>query len=60
MHDRQAAKRRAEHPDQACLPYVKPEIRRVDLALEETLSAGCKLAEVCDDPFNPEGGQPGS
>ena len=24
-------------------PYAKPEIQRVDLALEETLSKGCKL-----------------
>ena len=24
-------------------PYEKPEIRRVDLALAETLSQGCKL-----------------
>jgi hypothetical protein len=24
-------------------PYVKPEVRRVELALEETLSGGCKL-----------------
>lgn len=33
-------------------PYVKPEIRRVDLALEETMSGGCKLAGTeCTDPF---------
>lgn len=32
-------------------PYEKPRIQRVDLALAETLSAGCKLKDVCDDPF---------
>lgn len=30
--------------------YAKPHLERVDLALAETLSAGCKLADVCDDP----------
>ncbi len=25
-------------------PYQKPELKRVDLALAETLSSGCKLA----------------
>ncbi len=25
-------------------PYVRPELKRVDLALAETLSSGCKLA----------------
>ncbi len=39
--------------------YEKPEIKRVDLALEETLSAGCKLAGDCDDPFDPAS-EPGS
>lgn len=24
-------------------PYVKPDVKRVDLALAETLSEGCKL-----------------
>jgi len=33
--------------------YKKPEIKRVDLSLAETLSAGCKLAGVCDDEFDP-------
>jgi hypothetical protein len=38
--------------DNARLPYAKPEIKRVDLALEETLSAGCKLnGTECTDPF---------
>jgi len=33
-------------------PYTKPEVRRVDLALEETLTAGCKLdGTSCTDPF---------
>ncbi len=33
-------------------PYTRPEIRRVDLAIEETLTAGCKLAGTeCTDPF---------
>lgn len=32
--------------------YEKPEIRRIDLALEETLSAGCKVGGTeCTDPF---------
>lgn len=31
--------------------YEKPRVQRVDLALAETLSSGCKLAGVCDDPF---------
>lgn len=30
--------------------YIKPLIQRVDLALVETLSAGCKLSGVCDEP----------
>ena len=41
-------------------PYVKPDIQRVDLALEETLSAGCKLnGTECTEPF-PGIGQAGS
>jgi len=36
---------------QAKRPYEKPQVQRVDLALAETLSSGCKLAGVCDDPF---------
>jgi hypothetical protein len=41
-------------------PYIKPEVQRVDLALEETLSAGCKLnGTECTDPF-PGIGQAGS
>lgn len=27
------------------LPYQKPEIRRVELAIDETLSTGCKLGD---------------
>lgn len=34
-------------------PYEKPVLERVDLALAETLSAGCKLADECDDEFDP-------
>lgn len=30
--------------------YVKPVAKRVELALEETLSSGCKLSGQCDDP----------
>jgi len=41
-------------------PYMRPEIKRVDLALEETLSAGCKLVDGCGEDFDPEGGQAGS
>jgi hypothetical protein len=34
--------------------YQKPIVERIDLALEETLSAGCKVGgTVCDDPFDP-------
>ncbi len=28
-------------------PYAKPEIKRVDLALAETLGEGCKMTEPC-------------
>lgn len=33
-------------------PYVRPELKRVDLALAETLSSGCKLATdiICVGP----------
>jgi hypothetical protein len=31
-------------------PYERPRLERVDLALDETLSAGCKLAGTCDLP----------
>ncbi len=42
-------------------PYVKPVVQRVDLSLEETLSAGCKLVDGCGaDAFDPEGGVAGS
>ncbi len=39
-------------------PYTKPEVRRVDLALEETLSAGCKLdgSSCTDFPGTSAGG----
>ncbi len=31
--------------DQASkLPYTKPSVKRIDLALAETLSSGCKVA----------------
>ena len=40
-------------------PYAKPEIKRVDLALAETLSTGCKMTEPC--PIEePEFFEPGS
>ena len=40
-------------------PYAKPEIERVDLALAETLSTGCKMTEPC--PIEePEFFEPGS
>jgi hypothetical protein len=34
------------------LPYEKPELKRVDLAMAETLSQGCKLESdsVCVGP----------
>jgi hypothetical protein len=33
-------------------PYAKPEIKRVELALEETMSSGCKLnGSECTEPF---------
>lgn len=39
--------------------YAKPEIKRVDLALAETLSTGCKMTEPC--PIEePEFFEPGS
>ncbi len=34
----------ARDADEVKQPYVKPAIERVDLALDETMSAGCKLA----------------
>ena len=38
-------------------PYVKPEIKRVDLALEETRSGSCKIwgsgDPECGDSFEP-------
>ncbi len=37
-------------------PYAKPEIRRIDLALEETLSTGCKSFEDCELLGNPSEG----
>jgi hypothetical protein len=37
-------------------PYAKPEIKRVDLALEETMSEGCKLGDSeCTQGFPPLG-----
>lgn len=35
-----------------CLPYEKPEIQRVELAIDETLGTGCKLGadSVCVGP----------
>ncbi len=42
-----------EHAVEGKGTYKKPEVKRVDLALAETLSSGCKLAGVCDDPFEP-------
>ena len=56
--------RKDTNPDENVAPsrrsYVKPAIQRVDLALEETLSAGCKLVDGCDDNFDPEGKLAGS
>lgn len=49
-------KRAADPKPIAKQDYVKPKIERVDLALEETLSAGCKLwgpGSPCGDEFNP-------
>lgn len=37
-------------------PYQTPQIQRVDLALEETLSSGCKVwgeLSPCGDEFAP-------
>jgi hypothetical protein len=31
--------------------YEKPSVTRIDLALEETLSKGCKLAGPCTVPI---------
>ena len=40
-------------------PYAKPEIKRVDLAMAETLSTGCKMTDPC--PIEePEFFEPGS
>ena len=41
-----------DHTGPARKPYRAPAVERVELALEETLSAGCKLADTaCTDPF---------
>ncbi len=57
---KQQRTQRAE-PDGERQKYKKPRIERVDLALVETLSSGCKLADTaCDDPFDPGAGEPGS
>lgn len=44
-----------EKDDGERLAYTKPKVERVALALTETLSSGCKLEGVCDDPFQPGG-----
>jgi hypothetical protein len=41
------------HVPEVRKPYVAPALKRVDLALAETLAAGCKLSGTCDDPFDP-------
>lgn len=49
---KQVAKNNIDNPGLHRKPYIKPVVQRVDLALEETLSSGCKLAgTVCTDPF---------
>mgnify|MGYP003586913129 CR=1 FL=1 len=42
----------AAHEPPPPRPYVKPEIARVDLALAETMSQGCKLesSNACVGP----------
>ena len=47
-------KKRGENDGQRMV-YAKPQVERVDLALAETLSSGCKLEGVCDDAFQPGG-----
>ena len=44
-------RKKASDEEQQRAGYEKPRVQRVDLALAETLSSGCKLAGVCDDPF---------
>ncbi len=51
----------SKHPSQedrgtSRAPYMAPSVERVDLLLEETLSAGCKLdGTACtQDPFDSE------
>lgn len=48
MNERTDTKRKQGRERQA---YAKPELERVDLALAETLSSGCKQAGPCEDPF---------
>ena len=33
--------------------YERPSVERIDLALAETLSSGCKLDGVCNDFLHP-------
>jgi hypothetical protein len=54
MMEQQSKHPLKEDHDTTRLPYVAPSVERVDLMLEETLSAGCKLVDVCTDDFDPE------
>jgi hypothetical protein len=48
---KQATINKAEDGHSPRKPYSAPEIKRVELALEETLTAGCKLIDTaCTDP----------
>jgi len=61
MMNTQTELKPADEPVSPRRPYVKPLIQRVDLALEETLTAGCKLVDGCGaDAFDSEGGLAGS
>ena len=53
MSDKQTPLRDTPKTGKERVCYEKPEVKRVDLSLAETLSAGCKLAGVCDEEFDP-------
>ncbi len=62
MMNTQTELKPADEPASSRRPYEKPLIQRVGLALEETLTAGCKLFDGCgaDVNFDPEGKFAGS
>lgn len=52
MMNASSNKRSGSEEEPSRRPYVRPELKRVELALAETLSSGCKLESdsVCVGP----------